>query len=62
MRVRRVGDCGSIYGLSLDVREGCEVMLVDCVSRECMDMELALSLSKVNVERAVEMLCVSGQR
>jgi hypothetical protein len=41
---------------SLDVREGADVTLVDCVSWECIDLELLWSLSRVMVDMAREML------
>jgi hypothetical protein len=41
---------------SLDVREGADVKLVDCVSWEWMDLELLWSLSIVMVDMAREIL------
>jgi hypothetical protein len=42
---------------SLEVREGADVKLVDCVSWECIDRELLVSLSRVMVDMAREILC-----
>jgi hypothetical protein len=55
--VRIAGKRSLIRIWSLDVREGAEVKLVDCVSCECTDMELLGSLSTVTVESALEMSC-----
>jgi hypothetical protein len=46
---------------SLEVRDGADVKLVDCVSCEWIDMELLWSLSRVMVESALEMSW-GGQR
>jgi hypothetical protein len=40
----------------LDVREGADVKLVDCVSWECIDLELLWSLLRVMVDKAREMV------
>jgi hypothetical protein len=58
----RKASVDSAKGMSLDVRDGCDVIPVDCVSRECMDMELLDSLATVNVDIEVDISCKSGQR
>lgn len=51
-----------MYGLSREVRDAGDVKLVDCVSREWIDMELLCSLWRDVVDIDVGMWCASGQR
>jgi hypothetical protein len=55
--VRGAGDRSLCWIWSLDVRDGADVTLVDCVSCEWTDMELRWSLSSVVVESARDTSC-----